>query len=266
LPAYERIVAQIHGVARRRRFLPLVALATDEPLLNANNFTLAARLHFHEALSVYLLAPQAGKPTLISYHHLLAPTESRSMSGSPASVPNVLITVSGVGVSYFGLTGGVVISQALLEQAARSMGFICVATIRLPDARMATVSWRPESGTSSGLLPPAPDQSQPTSGCAPVAQRVFPPEGATDVPIGSPVYAVFNERMDPSSTAAGFTVTDDGHAVAGAVGVLGDRVPIFKPKHPLPARTRFTATITKAAMASTGGHLITSKTWTFTTR
>ncbi len=50
LPAYARVVQQIFGFANRQRATPVVRLATDEALLNANDFTLAARLHHRTSL------------------------------------------------------------------------------------------------------------------------------------------------------------------------------------------------------------------------
>jgi 4-amino-4-deoxy-L-arabinose transferase-like glycosyltransferase len=132
LPAYRQLVGQIRAHGPSRAGLPVVGLATQEPLVNANNLTLAARLRFHENLAVVPLGAPAGAATATSYRQLL----------SRAPAPDVLVTVSSLGLSYAVLTGGVSIDQRLMRLAARSLGFERVAAVELPGERRAIVSAR----------------------------------------------------------------------------------------------------------------------------
>jgi 4-amino-4-deoxy-L-arabinose transferase-like glycosyltransferase len=133
LPAYRRLVAGIRGAARKQEDLPLVGLATLEPLLNPNNLTLAARLTFHQDLPVAALSAPPRGATLGSYRTLL----------SQAPCPSVLITVSRLGLSYRVLTGEQTLDQKLLRRAAASLGFARLVSVALPNARHAIVMRRP---------------------------------------------------------------------------------------------------------------------------
>jgi hypothetical protein len=133
LPAYRRLVAGIRGAARKQEDLPLVGLATLEPLLNPNNLTLAARLTFHQDLPVAALSAPPRGATLGSYRTLL----------SQAPCPSVLITVSRLGLSYRALTGEQTLDQKLLRRAAASLGFARLVSVALPNARHAIVMRRP---------------------------------------------------------------------------------------------------------------------------
>ena len=124
LPAYGHAVEQAGGAQ-------IVALGTSEPLVNANDFSLAARLRLHRDLAIFTPSSSPGAPTLASYRALLLRTPR----------PGVLITVSRIGLSYVALTGGVPLDQRLLERAALSLGFIRAGTVALPDGRTLDV-WR----------------------------------------------------------------------------------------------------------------------------
>ena len=65
----------------------------------------------------------------------------RLLSHRPA--PNVLLTVIRLGLSYVALTGGVPVDQRLVGEAASSLGFARVSSVRLPDGRSVTVWSRP---------------------------------------------------------------------------------------------------------------------------
>jgi 4-amino-4-deoxy-L-arabinose transferase-like glycosyltransferase len=132
LPAYRQIVERIRTHRPSGGRSPVVGLATQEPLVNANNLTLAARLRFHEHLSVTPLGAPAGAASSSSYRELL----------SRAPAPDVLVTVSSLGLSYAVLTGGVAIDQGLMRRAAGSLGFARVASVELPGGRRAIVSAR----------------------------------------------------------------------------------------------------------------------------
>ena len=158
LPAYVRIVATIFRLARASHHRPVVDLATDEPLLNVNDLTLAARLRYRRELVVNLLPGPPGPATFSSYQRLL---------GAAQIQPNVLVTVTHVGLSYFALSGRKDIQQGLLEQASEARGFSCGAGVPLPDGRVAVVSWRPPRSTG-----------RPTSSsCLPRVVRVSPASG-----------------------------------------------------------------------------------------
>jgi 4-amino-4-deoxy-L-arabinose transferase-like glycosyltransferase len=123
----KRWLAAYRELAGHARAGALTGLATQEPLVNPNNLTLAARLHQHEDLPVVPLAAEA------SYRELL--------SRPPA--PDVLVTVSRVGLSYPALAGGEAIDQRRMRRAARSLGFEQVAEVELPNDRSAIVMRRP---------------------------------------------------------------------------------------------------------------------------
>ena len=94
-----------------------------------------------------------------------------------------------------------------------------------------------------------------------------PADGATGVPVGTVVFAAFNDAMDRASTAAAFSLrrTSAGAPVAGTVDFYGSAVPVFKPAQPLAGGTRYTATISTAATDTGGRHLAAPKSWSFVT-
>jgi hypothetical protein len=81
------------------------------------------------------------------------------------------------------------------------------------------------------------------------------------------VVATFSEAMDHVSTTRAFSLAraSDAKPVAGSVAFLGDDVPIFVPSRPLARATRYTATISQAAMDQAGDHPAAPTTWSFTT-
>jgi 4-amino-4-deoxy-L-arabinose transferase-like glycosyltransferase len=125
MAAYREVVEHI---GRPR----VTALATDEPLVNVNDLTLAARLRLHEDLPVLTLSAPAGPPTQSAYREVL----------SREPVADVLVTVSRLGLSYPALTGGQSIDQQLMRRTARSLGFTQVATVALPNDRSAILMVR----------------------------------------------------------------------------------------------------------------------------
>jgi hypothetical protein len=129
LPAYARIAQSV--TPQGGGGTAIVDLATDEPLLNANDLILAARLREHRDLTVNLLPGGA------------------SLGGSPDAV----ITVSRVGFSYFALSGHRDADQGLLERAAAGLGVRCSGTVALPDARTAVVSTRSAAGSRARCAP-----------------------------------------------------------------------------------------------------------------
>lgn len=249
MAAYRQTVAAIYRLARHGHYGPMVALATDEPLINANDFTLAARLHLRRDLPVTLMPGPPGAATLASYERVIQ---------NAARKPNVLITVTNVGLSYFALGGLKDIEQGLLERASTAVGLACRAGIPLPDGRVAVVSGRT----------PQPSQGLTVRSCAPRVTRITPAAGASRVPATTPVNAVFSLPMQTASLRHAFTLTDtrNGNRVQGTVSYFGDIALSFRPRRALASGTGFTATLGTAATAATGAPLRAAERWSFTTR
>jgi len=249
LPAYASIVMKILGLARQGGYAPEVALATDEPLLNANDLTLAARLHHRRDLSVRLLPGPPGPASLTAYERLLT---------SGGMTPKVVVTVTHVGVSYFALTGLRDVDQGLLEEASAAVGFTCGAGIELPDGRVAVVSWRGPGHTSAAA---------PTS-CSPRVNGVVPAASASAVKVDTPVIALFDLPMRIGSLGRAFTLIEarSRHQVPGAVKLFSESTLIFQPARALPGGTLLTATIAAGATSATGVALKRREQWSFETR
>jgi hypothetical protein len=249
LPAYAQIVREIFDIADERRVTPVVQLATSEPLVNANDLTLAARLDFKRDLTVALLPGPPGPASLASYEQTLRQARP---------TPNVLVTVSTVGfTSYFALGGLRNADQGLLERAATVAGFPCAAGIPLPDGRTAVISWR-TSPTAAGSS---------AASCAPRVSRMSPVAGSTAVASTASVVAVFTLPIQPSALPGAITLTDtdSGKPEPGTLLPFGETAIVFRPRRPLPGDTRFTATVTTTARADTGDALPAAQHWSFTT-
>ena len=248
LSAYQRIVSSILDLAHAGHYRPVVDLATDEPLLNANDLTLAARLQAHRDLPVTLLPGPAGASTLASYERLLHRAVIR---------PNVIVTVTRVGLSYFALGGLKDADQGLLERASEAAGFSCGAAIPLPDGRLAVVSRR-----APGL------RGRPTStACAPRVVRVSPGSHAHALPRRGQIFAEFDLPMQSASLTGAFRLVNDrsGHKVPGTITPFGEIVLLFRPARTLPAGTHFTATVAPGVTAATNATLAAAYRWTFRT-
>jgi hypothetical protein len=248
-PAYRRTAEAIFRLARGRHYPPVVALATDEPLINANDLTLAARLHLRRDLLVTLLPGPSGAATLSAYERLI--------EGAPGK-PNMLITVTHVGLSYFALGGLKDIRQGLLERASAAVGFTCGAGIRLPDGRVAIVSSRT----------PQSSKGPTASSCSPRVTRTAPAADAAAVSTTTPITALFSLPMQTPSLRRAVTLSDagNGHRVQGTVSFFGDIALIFRPRRALAPGARFSATISTVATAATGAALQPAAHWSFTTR
>ena len=262
LPAYERewmqaydaIDAAIIGHGRRDGFAPNVELTTDEPLLNSYDLSFAAQLRFRLSLPVNVLpGPPAAAP-FTAFQQVL--------QGAQRTGTNVFVTVTKVGLSYFGAPATQDAGrQGAFQQAARSLGLVCGAAVALPDARLALIAWPASAPPTTG-----PGVSAP--GCAPVIQRTVPAPGATAVAPSTPVVAQFNVPMSETQTARAFRIlrTSDSRPVAGNVTKFGDQALVLTPSRPLARRTRFTAVLTRGAIAATGASLPIAHNWTFSTR
>jgi len=99
----------------------------------------------------------------------------------------------------------------------------------------------------------------------PSVVSTIPTNGATNVPVNTPISATFSIAMDPSTlTATTFTVSGPGGSVAGAVAYSG-LTATFTPTAALAYGTVYTGTITTGAADPGGTPLIANYVWTFTT-
>src|SRR5271168_5190775 len=105
-----------------------------------------------------------------------------------------------------------------------------------------------------------------TTAPPPTVVSTVPTNGATAVPVNTPITATFSEAMNAATiTAATFTVTGPGATpVPGAVTYAGTTA-TFTPNAILANSTPFTATITTGAKDPTGAPLAANFVWTFNT-
>jgi hypothetical protein len=133
--------------------------------------------------------------------------------------------------------------------------------VRLPADRAPQVPWRVElSGAGTRVC-----ALGPTTGRAFVTSVSLIDRGS-GIPPNGKVVTTFSEATDHASTTRAFSLAraSDGKPVVGSVTFLGDHVPIFVPNSPLAPATRYTATISQAAMDQAGNHPAPT-TWSFTT-
>ncbi len=99
----------------------------------------------------------------------------------------------------------------------------------------------------------------------PAVSSNSPSGGATGVSVTSTVTATFDMAMNSATlTAATFTLSDSGGAVAGTVS-YSSQTATFTPSSALAYNTQYTATITTGAQSVAGGALSANYTWSFTT-
>jgi hypothetical protein len=112
----------------------------------------------------------------------------------------------------------------------------------------------------------APKSWQFTTATQPIVSSVSPADGATGVPRGAAVYAIFDRAMDKPSAEAAFSLkrTSDGSTVSGSFGWYGNAL-ILKPSADLAAGTQYTAAVSGAAKDQAGNSLANPTTWRFTT-
>jgi hypothetical protein len=99
---------------------------------------------------------------------------------------------------------------------------------------------------------------------APTVTSHAPGVGATDVPTGTAVAMSFSEPMDVTTVGAAFTLSGNGTEVAGALAYAGQAA-VFTPGAPLEPRTRYVATLRRAAADLAGNALASDVVWAFTT-
>ena len=106
---------------------------------------------------------------------------------------------------------------------------------------------------------PGPDTLPPT------VISTNPPDGATGIPIGTPVTATFSEEMDASSIVqTAFILASAGGNVSGTVNYSGS-LATFLSASTLAYNTTYTATVTTAVKDVAGNRMSSNRTWTFTT-
>jgi hypothetical protein len=105
---------------------------------------------------------------------------------------------------------------------------------------------------------------QVTTMAAPAVLRFLPRDGSTTYDTNSPISVRFTTAMDTKTTAAAFTVTDDGVAVGGSkTWSEGNKVLTLTPRTSFGVGSKITATVTTAARSSTGLHIEVGATATF---
>jgi 4-amino-4-deoxy-L-arabinose transferase-like glycosyltransferase len=107
---------------------PVVAFGTRNRLVNTNTVGLAALLWFRRQVPFAQLTTDQGGDTPAAY--------ARYLSEPEHGQPNLLITASSAEGDFEPH-----VTQAKAEQAARSLGFRVVHTVRLPDGRILRVWW-----------------------------------------------------------------------------------------------------------------------------
>ena len=247
--AYRTLSAVIVEAARRAHVAPVVDLATDEPLLNANDLVLAARLRYRLDLAVSLLPGLPAPAGAGAYAEVLS---------ARAEHPAFLVTVSRVALSYFTLQGLSDPDQGLLERGAAVLGWRCLAAVGLPDGRVAVVSGRARPGAGAGAGAPA-------ATCRPRVLRTVPADRAAAAPARAPVAVLFDRPMDPDPTARAFALVDvrSGRRVAGRVAWLGELALVFRPRVPLKAGRTYRVSVGPGAGAEIGSRLGGARRWTF---
>jgi len=97
---------------------------------------------------------------------------------------------------------------------------------------------------------------------APAVTEFSPADGATDVPVTSPVSVTFSETMQQSATQAAFSINP---STAGAFSWNGaGTVMTFTPSAPLADSTQFSIAISNAA-SDLAGNPLSAVSWSFTT-
>jgi Dolichyl-phosphate-mannose-protein mannosyltransferase len=107
---------------------PVVIFGSKDPFFNTNLIGLSARLHLRKGLWVGQLEPTLGGDDTEAYRIQLA---------DPNRGPPNLVVTTDRGPSEY----EPVVTQALVEEAARSLGFNQVGSFHLPDGRKTRIWW-----------------------------------------------------------------------------------------------------------------------------
>jgi hypothetical protein len=93
---------------------------------------------------------------------------------------------------------------------------------------------------------------------------VSPPAGATSISTATTISVTFSEPMNQAQTAAAFSLSGPGGAVAGSTSWSGNTLR-FTPSGGLAAGTVYTAVVSTAAADVAGNTLAGAQVWSFTT-
>lgn len=99
---------------------------------------------------------------------------------------------------------------------------------------------------------------------APTILTVFPPDGATDVPLNTVIEVDFSEPMDTASVESAFSLSDGSADCTGTCAWDGNCM-TFDPTADLTMGTTYTATVSTAAKDLAGNAASTQSTFSFTT-
>jgi uncharacterized protein (TIGR03437 family) len=122
-----------------------------------------------------------------------------------------------------------------------------------------------QAGNANFLAAPQVSQSFSIAAGAPGVNSTLPAGGAVNVPVGSPLSAVFSEAMNPLTiNTSTFKLRQGATPVLGTVTYAGVTA-TFIPLSALATNTLFTATITTGVADLAGTTLVFNYSWSFTT-
>ena len=129
---------------------------------------------------------------------------------------------------------------------------------------VATVSTAAKDASGHPL--PAAKSWKLTTTARPIADILYPSDGANGVSRSSITLATFNKPMDEPSTEAAFSLkrSSNGAPVSGGISWWGN-ILIFMPASPLAANTQYTAAIGAGARDLAGRALANPTSWRYTT-
>ncbi len=120
-------------------------------------------------------------------------------------------------------------------------------------------------GTASQTIPVSSAKPAPTMVLAdtnaPFVLNTLPPDGATKVPVVTPIKVFFSESMNPSTVQGAFSITP----TVSVTFSWSDNVSTFTPAANLNFNTTYTVTISTAAKDLAGIPLAQNHVWSFTT-
>lgn len=249
----------------------------DPPFIGPNGleFDTHGNLYVADATNLWMITsdviPDVIPPTVtstnpipnatgISINSYLNATFSEFMDASTIGGATFVLTGGGGGIlgsiSTAYVSGTTV--ATLIPSAPLSYGATYTATITTGvkdvagNAMSANYTW---SFTTQN----APDTTPP------VLSTTTPSNGATNIPIDTPITIVFNEAIDSSSfTPSAFLLTGGGISIPYTINISGSQATIT-PTANLATNTTYTATVTTSVKDLAGNPLASNYTWTFTT-
>jgi hypothetical protein len=128
LPFGREVATWLDRFAEGHRRQPIVFFGSKDPLFNTNLIALSARLHLRKGMWMGQLEPTLGGDNTEAYRIQLT---------DPNRGPPNLVVTTDRGPSEYEPS----VTQALVEEAARSLGFEQVGSFHLPDGRKTRVWW-----------------------------------------------------------------------------------------------------------------------------